>query len=175
MPISTPCISFPQALVIINGANVSETSYVALAQTFADMSPEFGFNLFVAVPKPVIPSWPDPITTPRVVASSVRKLMKLTILNPKFDVYVAGHSLGGVFLKDTEKLYAGFLMFASYVQTANFIQGDWTKPTLHISGERDGQMRMSRIAVLQKDLSAYMEQEQEDPLKFPFVVIPVGL
>ena len=127
----------------------------------------------MAAPKPVIDKWPDPVTTPRVVASSVRKLMQMTTLNPKFDIYVAGHSLGGVFLKDTEDLYAGFLMFASYVNTADFINGKWTKPTLHISGERDGQMRMSRIAVLQRDLTTYMEQEQEDPLKYPFVVVPV--
>jgi len=76
------------------------------------------------------------------------------------DVFVAAHSLGGVFLPTYVKSHTdsvrGTLMFASYL-TGGDTLANFPTPVLHLSGTLDGQTRATRIASTYAELAALPE------------------
>ncbi|KAJ3064865.1 hypothetical protein HK102_008084 [Quaeritorhiza haematococci] len=166
-----------KALVIIHGANLTSANYEPLAQNLVKRSKNFGFNLHVSLVDSLIPGWPDPLSLGNTVRGAVNELKKkggsLAEIVPEKDVFLSGHSLGGIFAKDlVKKEYAGLLLWGAFVNDGEM--KDFGKPVLHLSGERDGQCRVTRIASMFKEFQELRDEKGSGwaNKNIPVVVIP---
>ena len=95
------------------------------------------------IPKFPISKWADPVTLPHIIKNALTFVSDLKITNSQ-DVYVAGHSLGGVFLSSIKSTYAGYILLASLdVRFRDLLNGkkeviDVDTRTLTVFAERNG-------------------------------------
>jgi len=139
----------PKILIYVHGASINEKNYVTVAQAIQRAS---HLSLWVGLPH-FLGNVPNPITITGAVTGMVKRIGAASqgnFSNPPApsDVFVAAHSLGGVFSPAVvnKQGYKALLEFGSYV--TNGLDITTTKfPVLTLGGELDGLTRASRIAV----------------------------
>merc|ERR1719460_1778831 len=161
-------------LVIINGAYVENTNYAELGQAIQKASP---LKLWVAIPSFLL-NCPNPgeIKSKITGAVSEVKSQGFSGINSTSDVFVAGHSLGGIFSQTVVHGggYAGLILFGSYLTTLNgYSLRTFKYPVLTLAGELDGLTRITRIGQEFKAMEDRIAADGHDALyKFPVFALP---
>merc|ERR1712193_16257 len=115
-------------LIIINGAYVPNTDYVAGGEAIQAASP---LKLWIAIPSFIL-NCPNPgeIGSKIDGAKSTVQKMNFTNMDSAKDVFISGHSLGGIMCQST--VAKGGIPEFKY-------------PVLTLAGELDGLTRITRI------------------------------
>ena len=132
-------------LVYVHGALVNEAHYQTLAKSIQAATP---LTLWVGLPSFILDT-PNPGTINGAVTGMVKRIVAQGGLNTTVaDVFVAGHSLGGVFAPAVVNKYgyAGLLEHGSYVTSGLDITST-RFPVLTLGGELDGLTRATRLAL----------------------------
>lgn len=130
------------AVVFLPGCMMDPSQYNGLVQAIQELS-----NQKVWVDVPNLPfKMANPLTVPNAIKQSIQNLRKNGYKGKK--IFLAGHSLGGVFLpdqltKEFEMEIAGMIFVGSF-EPRSGVPVD--VPRLTVCGELDGLVRTSRIA-----------------------------
>lgn len=154
-------------LVYVHGAFVNEVHYTSACRAIQNAS---SFTLWVGLPS-FLADTPNPATIKGAVTGMVKTIVAQGKLNISVsDIFVAAHSLGGVFAPAVVKSegYAGLLEFGSYVTQGQDITTT-PYPVLTLGGELDGLTRVSRIALEYAKMTSLPLSER---LRKPVVVLP---
>jgi len=160
--------------IIINGAYVPNTDYAELGQKIQEASP---LKLWIAIPSFAL-NCPNPgqINSKIKDAVSQVKGQGFANLTTSTDVFISGHSLGGIFSQTVVGAggYAGLVLFGSYLSTVNKLSLKTFKyPVLTLGGELDGLTHITRIAQEFKAMEDRIAADGHAALyKFPVVVLP---
>jgi len=161
-------------LIIINGAYVPNTDYAELGQKIQEASP---LKLWVAIPSFIL-NCPNPGEIGSKITGAVSEVKSegFSGIEPSTDVFISGHSLGGIFSQTVVAKggYAGLVLFGSYL-TKTFKNNlkDFKYPVLTLGGELDGLTHITRIATEFKNMESRISKDGHDALyKFPVVVLP---
>mmetsp|Transcript_19201 Transcript_19201/g.44154 ORF Transcript_19201/g.44154 Transcript_19201/m.44154 type:complete len:531 (-) Transcript_19201:188-1780(-) len=156
----------PAGLVLISGAQISNTAYNKTMVALQEAAAQKGISLYCGSPW-YLGDTPQPVDLKQRVNNIHQEFTKagLTDGSPQF---YAAHSLGTVFLQDFvaslgseaagQILMGGFILRKSLVPTFNY-----SVPTLTMGAELDGLARVTRIAE-----SAYHTKDEKN---FPVVVL----
>ncbi|KAK6191736.1 hypothetical protein SNE40_003342 [Patella caerulea] len=155
------------ALIIVPGAYIKGNTYKPLAKQIQKSS---SLKLWVALLEDFPLNLPNPIQLNGAISSAVSNIKKdgMTTNN----VFVAGHSLGGVFVGNYGKSnpVKGILLFGSYLTKGNKLS-DYPVPVLTISGDLDGLTRVTRIAESFEELKANAAKSQNAIYRTPVIVL----
>merc|ERR1712166_1201581 len=161
-------------LVIINGAYVANTDYAELGQKIQEASP---LKLWVAIPSFLL-NCPNPGQIDSKIKDAVSQVKSggFSGVTPSTDVFISGHSLGGIFSQTVVAKggYAGLVLFGSYL-TKTFSNNlkSFKYPVLTLGGELDGLTHITRIAEEFQNMESRISKDGHDALyKFPVVVLP---
>lgn len=142
-PVYTPDADM---VVIVPGAGVEAERYLSLAEAIYRARGE----TWTAVVR-----FPFDSPNPVQIAGRVEEAVKLArselfASSGTSRIYIAGHSLGGIFAKDVANRneYAGLILLASYLAElpGNAPISEYAKPLLSVAGDRDGFTRVTRVA-----------------------------
>ncbi|XP_071104985.1 uncharacterized protein [Haliotis cracherodii] len=172
----TPHILTPQAkqgpeaaLVIVPGAYVKGEQYIPLGQEIQKSSP---LKLWVVVLAEFIADLPNPLQLSGAVTDAIAQLRKKGMTSD--NVFLAGHSLGGVFVGNHGKSHAkqlkGILLLASYITKGNPLS-QYPLPVLTISGDLDGNTRITRIADTFQELQSDVAKDANAMYRTPVVIM----
>lgn len=157
------------ALIITPGANISGEAYRPLALKIQQASP---LKLWVALLEDFVIYNPDPLELPGAISSVIGQLRQQGMTSDNY--FLAGHSLGGVFVGQYGTSHAsqlkGILLFASYL-TRDVPLHSYPLPVLHISGDLDGQTRVTRIVDTFQQLQASQATDPQSQFRTPVVVM----
>ena len=163
--------------VFAPGADRAASEYQSVLQAIQEQS---GLNLAVASLK-FTASFPNPIEFSGRVQSAIdyAKTQNGFENLTSSQVYLGGHSLGGIFARDivASKNFGGLVLFASYLNAdeKNKINlANVSFPVLTLGGERDGLTRITRISKEWETLQK-LSQAAASPDVFaqkPVVVLP---
>ncbi|XP_035828815.1 uncharacterized protein LOC101861622 [Aplysia californica] len=141
--------SGPEAAVIfVPGASIDGKAY---EETGRAIQAATNIRLWVALTGNYTLNTPNPLQLPAAMRGAFDKLQKAGM---KGENYVGvAHSLGGVFLPSYAKdsPLKAVVLLGSYLTSGNSLSG-YPKPILTLSGELDGQTRITRIALTYKEL-----------------------
>ncbi|XP_050408424.1 uncharacterized protein LOC126823559 [Patella vulgata] len=155
------------AIIIVPGAYIKGSTYKPLAQQLQKSS---SLKLWVALLEEFPLNLPNPLQLNGAISSAVSNIKKdgMTTNN----VFVAGHSLGGVFVGNYGKSnpVKGILLFGSYLTKGNKLS-DYPVPVLTISGDLDGLTRVTRIADSFEELKADAAKSQNAIYRTPVIVM----
>jgi len=157
-------------LVIVNGAFVDNTKYVELGVAIQEASP---LKLWLALPS-FIANTPNPGEMSSKVAAAVSavKQANFSSINSTSDVFISGHSLGGIMSQSevaSGKYQAGLILFGSYL-TSTFGNSiaSFKYPVLTLAGELDGLTRITRIAHEWQGMQGRIKSDGPDAVyKYP--------
>merc|ERR1711907_223064 len=161
-------------LVIINGAYVANTNYAELGTAIQKASP---LKLWVAIPSFVL-NCPNPGQIGGKVSDAVQQVKSngFASITPSQDVFISGHSLGGIF---SQKVvggggYAGLILFGSYLTSINgYSLESFKYPVLTLAGELDGLTHITRIAKEYEGMQARVSSDGPSAhYRFPVVALP---
>merc|ERR1712166_1545066 len=160
-------------LVIINGAYVANTDYAELGQKIQEASP---LKLWVAIPSFLL-NCPNPGQIDSKIKDAVSQVKSggFSGITPSTDVFISGHSLGGIFSQTVVAKggYAGLVLFGSYL-TKTFSNNlkSFKYPVLTLGGELDGLTHITRIAEEFQNMESRISKDGHDALyEFPVVVL----
>jgi len=156
------------ALIFLHGANVETEAYVPLSHIL-QVKLQADVRLWVSLPD-------VNLNVPIYMDDAMHSMQaNLTAIGMPADApkFLAGHSLGGVqsqyYAQEHAADFAGQILMAS-VLLREFDNVTYPVPTLTIGGEKDGNMRVSRLAQ-----SSHVYRVQPEKVNdFPVVVIPGG-
>ena len=168
----------PSALfVFAPGANRNASEYLELMQLVQSKS---ALNLAVATLKFTV-SFPNPIEFSGHVRNAIEFAKADAGISSleNAQVFVGGHSLGGIFARDlvvSQKL-GGLVLFASYLNADsknNASLANYPYPVLTLGGERDGLTRITRIAKEWEQLQKFAGTPASENMlvQKPVVVFP---
>ncbi|GAB5036118.1 Hypothetical protein NocV09_03400220 [Nannochloropsis oceanica] len=154
------------ALIILHGANVAPEAYVPLCHIL-QAKLQADVRLWVGLPD-------VDLNVPIYLDNAMQSLqVNLTARGMPANVpkILAGHSLGGIrsqyYANDHAEDFIGQTLMASAL-LREFDNVTYLVPTLTIGGEKDGNMRVSRLAQ-----SSHIYRMQSDKVDdFPVVVVP---
>nr|KAG5698630.1 hypothetical protein BaRGS_003144 [Batillaria attramentaria] len=130
-------------------------------------------KLWVALLDGFMLNTPNPLQLPGAVNQAIKDLKKKGMTS--HNVFLAGHSLGGVFVGEYGQKHAdqlkGILLFASYL-TRDVRLSDYPLPVLTISGDLDGQTRITRIADTFEEFEKDVRIKKTAMFRTPVVVLP---
>ncbi|XP_067933356.1 uncharacterized protein [Watersipora subatra] len=137
---SGPAIGF----VILPGAQISADQYLSLGKKIQADSP---YSVWLATVGGWLANMINPLQLSSFVDDAVKK-MHVIGLPVNAPVFMAAHSLGGVFLDDyirsNPQSAAGVVLYGSYISKSVKLK-DYPLPVLTASGDQDGLCRMTRI------------------------------
>ena len=154
------------AIVIVQGAYVYPEQYrqFGLALQAASTAP-----LWVGIAEGFLDNFPNPL---QINAKVHKVLDEMSDAGMPADtaVFLAGHSVGGVFVQTEVPAIpaVGLLLFGSYLTSP---LAEYPVPVLHLSGTLDGQTRPTRIAKAFSELQRMIETEPDAPLTRPVVLL----
>ena len=134
-----------KTLVIVGGASIANDKYAPLGRAIQRFGAANNLSLWVAIPA-------FPLDTPNRAAlpAKVEEAYGATFAGcAPADVFVAGHSLGGIFSQALVhgSSYAGLVLLGSYLSTVyGYDVASFPKPVLTLGGELDGLTRVTRLA-----------------------------
>ncbi|KAK7249816.1 hypothetical protein SO694_00005045 [Aureococcus anophagefferens] len=134
-----------KTLVIVGGASIANDKYAPLGRAIQRFAAANNLSLWVA-----IPAFPLDTPNPAALPAEVEEAYAATFdgCAPE-DVFVAGHSLGGIFSQALVhgSSYAGLVLLGSYLSTVyGYDVASFPKPVLTLGGELDGLTRVTRLA-----------------------------
>ncbi|XP_072178133.1 uncharacterized protein [Diadema setosum] len=139
-------------LIVIPGAQLRGESYLPLAQSIQRASP---LKLWVALTTDYFEDTPNPIELSRAIRMATTQL-KDRGMAADTPIYMAGHSLGGTFLqtyvKNRPNDARGMMLWGSYLTGSTASLRAFPTPVMHLSGDLDGQVRITRIAKTFREL-----------------------
>lgn len=154
------------ALVLLHGANVSPEAYLPLSRTLQTVI-QTDVRLWIGLPD-------VNLNVPIYLDGAMNDLKSnftargLPVDAPRF---LAGHSLGGVraqsYAQEHAEDWMGGILMAS-VLLREYDNMTYPVPTLTVGGEKDGNMRVSRVA----QASHVYRMQAEKTEDFPVVVVP---
>ncbi|KAK7098991.1 hypothetical protein V1264_003199 [Littorina saxatilis] len=158
------------ALIIVPGASITGEAYKPLATTIQQASP---LKLWVVLLEGFLLTTPNPLELGGAVTSAIAALKHQGMTSD--NIFLAGHSLGGVFVgqygsSNASKL-KGILLYASYL-TRDVKLASYPLPVLTISGDLDGQTRLTRIVDSFQQLEASLSQNPTNKYRTPVVTMP---
>ena len=154
------------AIVIVQGTYVYPEQYITLG---AALQAESAAPLWVGIAEGFYKNEPNFVQV-RTAIDDVLANLTSAGMPETADLFVAGHSLGGVWVQRVvpDIPAVGVLMFASYLTS---LLADYPVPVLHLSGTLDGQTRPTRIASTFSELQLLTETEPDAPLTRPVVLL----
>uniref|UniRef100_A0A2C9L2H0 Alpha/beta hydrolase fold-5 domain-containing protein n=1 Tax=Biomphalaria glabrata TaxID=6526 RepID=A0A2C9L2H0_BIOGL len=155
------------AVIFIPGANIKGEAYLKTAAAIQNASP---LRLWVALTGNYSLETPNPVELPKAVENAIKQLSKAGM---KGDNYTGiAHSLGGVFLSTYAKKsqLKAVVLLGSYLSRETSFK-DYPLPVLTLSGELDGQARITRIAVEYKKLQDIIKSP-DAVFRYPVINIP---
>jgi len=161
-------------LIIVNGAFVSNDKYVEVGEAIQAAS---AFKLWLALPS-FIADTPNPgeMSSKLAAAVSAVKAANFTTIKATEDVYVSGHSLGGIMSQSevAKGKYKALVLFGSYL-TSTFGNSiaNFKYPVLTLAGELDGLTRITRIGHEWQGMQARIKSDGADAVyKYPVFALP---
>nr|XP_054752521.1 uncharacterized protein LOC129258240 [Lytechinus pictus] len=143
-------------LIVVPGAELRGETYWNLAARIQQRSP---LRLHVALTTDYRDDTPNPVQVGNAVELSIETLRSAN-LPDHAPIYVAGHSLGGTFLQTwvnkNPTLVAGMMLWGSYLTGATENLAAFPTPVMHLSGDLDGQVRITRNAKTFRELQHIM-------------------
>ncbi|KAK7098990.1 uncharacterized protein [Littorina saxatilis] len=175
--IVTPSIMAPTkggtteaALIIVPGASIKGEAYRPLATHIQGASP---LKLWVVLLEGFIMTTPNPLELGGAISSAIAALKKQGMTTD--NIFVAGHSLGGVFVGEYGITNAselkGILLYASYL-TRDVKLASYPLPVLTISGDLDGLTRLTRIVDSFQELEDSLSKNPTNKYRTPVVTMP---
>jgi hypothetical protein len=162
-------------LVLFPGANLAPESYVDLAEALQQATP---FRLWVGIARFAF-NTPQPLQAQGRFDEVEARARSEGFASPGHDrVFLAGHSLGGIFAKDVAKneQLAGLLLLGSYLpkMPGSPSLAAFPRPLLTLGGELDGRSWITRIAeeVEAQAAIAQATSEAEAAVDKPVIVLP---
>ncbi|CAL1546696.1 unnamed protein product [Lymnaea stagnalis] len=156
------------AVIFIPGANIKGEAYLDTAVAIQKASQ---LRLWVALTGNYSLNTPNPIELPTAVVDAISALQKAGMKGGNYTGIA--HSLGGVFLAPsaaTLQLKAVILL-GSYLSRSKALSA-YPLPLLTLSGELDGQARISRIALEYEQLQNEVKRSPEAVYRIPVINIP---
>ncbi|XP_071104987.1 uncharacterized protein [Haliotis cracherodii] len=158
------------ALIIVPGAYLKGEAYIPLG-TQIQLSAVL--RLWVVVLGEFLDDLPNPVELPKGIANATAQLRKRGMTSD--NIFLAGHSLGGVFVGEYGNSHAhelkGILLLASYITKGNALS-QYPIPVLTISGDLDGLTRITRIADTFQELKGDVAHNVSAMYRTPVVVMP---
>lgn len=140
---------------------VPASAYVDIVKK---LQQKVSFQLWVGIVS-FLGNTPNPIEFPLKTNEIIRQVQQVVpSLDAASDVFVAGHSLGGVMAQLSAGNHSGLVLWGAYI--TNHKYGTYGTSTLTLGAELDGLTRVTRIA---EDFAVY---KQKQLLNKPVVVIP---
>ena len=142
------------AIVWIHGASCEPEGYTAIAEEAQNQMASAGKRLWVGIPEFVFDT-PEPILIDHYFESALKDLRTAGFTGD--NVFIAGHSLGGVMAQKyakgkSDSIKGQVIMGSVLLRGTRSINDDGTThidydvPTLTLGGTKDGLMRVSRLA-----------------------------
>ncbi|ESO97510.1 hypothetical protein LOTGIDRAFT_228186 [Lottia gigantea] len=157
------------ALIIVPGADIKGGAYRPLAKHIQETS---DLKLWVALLEDFPLNLPNPLQLNGAISQAVSKIKAAGMKTN--NVFVAGHSLGGVFVgnygKSNSKLVKGIILFASYLTKGNKL-ADYPVPVLTVSGDLDGLTRCTRIADTFEELKGDVAKRNDAKYRTPVIIM----
>ena len=153
----------PKLLVLINGAGIGNEHYRATAAAIMTSAASCNVSLWVAIPSFLLDT-PNPAELHGKVTEAIAAVGSRGFggINASADVFVGGHSLGGIFAQHevATHAYAGLILLGSYLTTAyGYDVETFGTPTLTVGGEVDGLTRVTYLAAQLEGLEARVARE----------------
>ncbi|ESO97511.1 hypothetical protein LOTGIDRAFT_152602 [Lottia gigantea] len=157
------------ALIIVPGADIKGGAYRPLARHIQETS---DLKLWVALLEDFPFNLPNPLQLNGAISQAVSRIKAAGMKTN--NVFVAGHSLGGVFVgnygKSNSKLVKGIILFASYLTKGNKL-ADYPIPVLTVSGDLDGLTRLTRIADTFEELKGDVAKRSDAKYRTPVIMM----
>ncbi|XP_072178676.1 uncharacterized protein [Diadema setosum] len=140
------------ALIVVPGADIRGDTYEPLALEIQSQAP---FSLWVALTTDYPSDTPNPISLRQAVEMALAQLTEGG-MSSNAPIFMAGHSLGGTFLQayvdENPNDIAGMMLWGSYLTGSTEDLNAFPTPVMHLSGDLDGQVRITRNAIPFREL-----------------------
>jgi len=177
-PLSSTESAKPIALIWIHGMRCKPEAYIGITETLQHVAAAQGYNVWVGIPE-FLDDIPEPLTVEHHVQTTFNEL-RSKYLFPGNQTYLAAHSLGGVmsqmyakgkssFIKGLILMGAVLLRNTRQINTQGKTVFDFDVPTLTLSAELDGLMRISRAAEGYWHQSVNIQKSQQG--NFPLIAM----
>ncbi|XP_067654983.1 uncharacterized protein [Haliotis asinina] len=157
------------ALIITPGAYLKGEVYGPLGTRIQQST---DLKLWVVLLGEFIDDLPNPVELPKGIANATAQLRKRGMMSD--NIFLAGHSLGGVFVGEYGKSHAqelkGILLLASYLTKGNPLS-QYPLPVLTISGDLDGMAHITRIADSFQQLKGDVAKNTSAMYRTPVIVM----
>jgi len=164
--------STEKLLTIIIGARVPAKEYVSLAAEIQKQSP---FKLWVAIPEWLF-DVPEPIDIKSRITETISAARKAGFTSIGLqDVFLAGHSLGGIFGRQVASSMglAGLILLGSYTaRDGSESLTEYGIPVLTLAGDLDGLTRITRIAEAYHEYQKLIAVDKSALFLKPVIVLP---
>eukprot|EP00057_Strongylocentrotus_purpuratus_P029519 XP_011683993.1 PREDICTED: uncharacterized protein LOC100890127 [Strongylocentrotus purpuratus] len=159
------------ALIVIPGAEIRGEAYLPLAES---IQRESMLKLWVALTTDYIGDTPFPPQLTRAINIALDDLVS-TGMPENTPIFFAGHSLGGTFLQSyvsrSPSVTKGVMLWASYLTGRLDDLAAYPTPIMHLSGDLDGQVKITRIAKPFRDLEALQLKDETALATKPVIVV----
>ncbi|KAK7098333.1 hypothetical protein V1264_002657 [Littorina saxatilis] len=159
------------ALIIVPAGKISGLAYKPLATTIQHVS---SAKLWIVLLTDWLAGFPNPAELPIGVSDATSALKKQGMLSD--NVFLAGHSLGGENVapygtKHGKKRLKGVLLYGAYMTRLDVPLTDYPVPVMHLSGDLDGRVRITRIADTFQELQQSVSKNQSAMYRTPVVIM----
>ncbi|XP_047500222.1 uncharacterized protein LOC125046485 [Penaeus chinensis] len=156
------------ALLIIPGAFINGEFYQPLGEAIQAAS---SLKLWVALVRPFLFDLPNPSDLIPDLDNTLQTMRDLGMTTDQ--IFLGGHSLGGVILQDAqwteENGVKGWVLMASYLPAGAL--ANISLPVMHISGDLDGQDRVTHVMMTFDELEDTLEENPANVYTKPVVVL----
>ncbi|XP_030850071.1 uncharacterized protein LOC100889358 [Strongylocentrotus purpuratus] len=143
-------------LIVVPGAELRGETYEPLAAQIQEASP---LKLHVALTTDYLNDTPNPVQVGNAIERAITELRNANLPDDA-PIFVAGHSLGGTFLQtwvdNNPTQVAGMMLWGSYLTGATGDLGAYPTPVMHLCGDLDGQVRITRNARTFRELESLL-------------------
>ncbi|XP_072028148.1 uncharacterized protein [Amphiura filiformis] len=149
------------ALITAPGAYIAGEAYESLCLAIQKAS---SLKLWVGLTAGYRGDLADPVSLEEAIYLAISDLQAAG-MSKTAPIFVAGHSLGGTFSQTIvaadPQMFAGVLLWASYLAGQTSDMGAFPTPVMHVSGDIDGLTRMTRIGRAYRELLNLMTTDPE--------------
>ncbi|XP_069977884.1 uncharacterized protein [Penaeus vannamei] len=156
------------ALLIVPGAFINGEAYQPLGEAIQAAS---SLKLWVGLVRPFLLDLPNPSDLIPDLDKTLQTMRDLGMTTDQ--IFLAGHSLGGVILQNAqwteENGVKGWVLMASYLPAGAL--ANTSLPVMHISGDLDGQDRITHVMMTFEELEDTLEENPANVYIKPVVVL----